>query len=30
VASDVIELARGGDRLVDLDPIPFSVKDILE
>ena len=26
VASDVIELARGGDRLVDLDPIPFSVK----
>ena len=25
VASDVIELARGGDRLVDLDPIPFSV-----
>ncbi|HET6796609.1 MAG TPA: HAMP domain-containing sensor histidine kinase [Gemmatimonadales bacterium] len=30
VASDVIELARGGDRLVDLDPIPFSVRDILE
>ena len=30
VASDVIELARGGDRLVDLDPIPFSVADILE
>jgi signal transduction histidine kinase len=30
VASDVIELARGGDRLVDLDPIPFSVTDILE
>jgi signal transduction histidine kinase len=30
VASDVIELARGGDRLVDLDPIPFSVSDILE
>jgi signal transduction histidine kinase len=30
VASDVIELARGGDRLVDLDPIPFSVMDILE
>ena len=27
---DVIELARGGDRLVDLDPIPFSVTDILE
>ncbi|HTC22895.1 MAG TPA: HAMP domain-containing sensor histidine kinase [Gemmatimonadales bacterium] len=30
VASDVIELARGGDRLVDLDPIPFSINDILE
>ncbi len=30
VASDVIELARGGDRLVDLDPIPFSVADIYE
>lgn len=30
VASDVIELARGGDRLVDLDPLPFSVADILE
>jgi signal transduction histidine kinase len=30
VASDVIELARGGDRLVDLDPIPFSVTDILD
>ncbi len=29
MASDVIELARGGDRLVDLDPIPFSVRDIL-
>jgi signal transduction histidine kinase len=30
MASDVIELARGGDRLVDLDPIPFSVRDILD
>jgi signal transduction histidine kinase len=30
VASDVIELARGGDRLVDLDPMPFSVTDIFE
>jgi signal transduction histidine kinase len=30
VSSDVIELARGGDRLVDLEPIPFSVTDILE
>ncbi len=29
VASDVIELARGGDRLVDLEPMPFSVSDIL-
>jgi signal transduction histidine kinase len=30
VASDVIELARGGDRLVDLETIPFSISDILE
>jgi len=30
VASDVIELARGGDRLVDLEPIPFSTNDIFE
>jgi hypothetical protein len=30
VASDVIELARGGDRLVDLEPIPFSITDIFE
>lgn len=30
VASDVIELARGGDRLVDLEPLPFSVADIIE
>ena len=30
VASDVIELARGGDRLVDLEPIPFSINDIFE
>jgi signal transduction histidine kinase len=30
VASDVIELARGGDRLMDLEPLPFSVTDILE
>ena len=30
VASDVIELARGGDRLVDLEPVPFSVTDIFE
>lgn len=29
VASDVIELARGGDRLVDMEPLPFSVSDIL-
>ena len=30
IASDVIELARGGDRLVDLEPLPFSVADIFE
>ncbi len=30
VASDVIELARGGDRQLELDPLPFSVVDILE
>ena len=30
VASDVIELARGGDRLVDLEPLPFSLADIME
>ena len=30
VASDVIDLAQGGDRYVDLDPLPFSVSDILE
>jgi signal transduction histidine kinase len=30
VASDVIELARGGDRLVDLEAIPFSINDIFE
>ncbi|HEX6535565.1 MAG TPA: HAMP domain-containing sensor histidine kinase [Gemmatimonadaceae bacterium] len=29
VASDVIELARGGDRLVDLNPVPFSVADLM-
>jgi signal transduction histidine kinase len=30
VASDVVELARGGDRLVDLEPTPFSMADIFE
>jgi signal transduction histidine kinase len=30
LASDVIELARGGDRLVDHAPIPFSVSELLE
>ncbi|HWA55715.1 MAG TPA: HAMP domain-containing sensor histidine kinase [Gemmatimonadales bacterium] len=30
LASDVIELARGGDRLVDIDPLPFSIADIFE
>lgn len=29
VASDVIELARGGDRLVDMEPLPFSVGDMM-
>lgn len=30
IASDVIELARGGDRLVGTDPLPFSVRDTME
>lgn len=30
LAGDVIELARGGDWLVDQHPIPFSVADILQ
>ncbi|MEZ4414050.1 MAG: HAMP domain-containing sensor histidine kinase [Gemmatimonadales bacterium] len=30
VASDVVELARGGDRLVELEPTPFSLADIFE
>lgn len=30
LASDVIELARGGDRLVDHEPIPFSVSELLQ
>ena len=30
VTSDIIELARGGDRLVDTDPAPFSVAEIFE
>jgi signal transduction histidine kinase len=30
VASDVIELARGGERQLDLEPLPFSVADIFE
>ena len=29
LASDVMELARGGDRLVSHEPIPFSVTEIL-
>lgn len=28
LASDVMELARGGERLMDAQPIPFSVTDI--
>ena len=30
VASDVIELVRGGDRLVGREPQPFSVAEVLE
>jgi signal transduction histidine kinase len=30
VASDVVELVRGRDRLADLEPMPFSVSDIFE
>jgi signal transduction histidine kinase len=30
IASDVMELARGGDRLVDLQVVPFSVLEIME
>ncbi len=30
LSSDVIELARGGDRLVDRQPVPFSVVETLE
>ena len=30
LASDVIELARGGDKLVDHQPIPFSISEILQ
>ena len=30
VASDVVELVRGRDRLADLEPLPFSVADIFE
>jgi len=30
LASNVIELARGGDRLVDDDPSPLSITEILE
>ncbi len=30
VASDVIELARGGDRLMDVDAAPFSLPEIME
>ena len=29
LASDVIELARGGDRLVEMTPVPFSVSEIM-
>jgi two-component sensor histidine kinase len=30
VTSDIIELARGGDRLVDAEPSPFSITEIFE
>jgi signal transduction histidine kinase len=30
VASDLIELNRGGDQLVEKDPVPFSVTAVLE
>ena len=30
LASDVIELARGGDRLVDLHTVPFSVSELMK
>jgi two-component sensor histidine kinase len=30
VTSDIIELARGGDRLVDTEPAPFSISEIFE
>jgi signal transduction histidine kinase len=30
LAGDVIELARGGTTLVDQDPIPFAVSDVLQ
>lgn len=30
VTSDIIELARGGDRLVDAEPSPFSLSEVFE
>lgn len=30
LASDVIELARGGDRLIETEPEPFSLSEVLE
>jgi signal transduction histidine kinase len=30
MVSDVIELARGGERLMDLHPVPFSVSEIMQ
>jgi signal transduction histidine kinase len=30
MASDVIELARGGDRLASAEPVPFSVADVIQ
>jgi len=30
VASDVLELVRGSERLLDLEPAPFSVREVLD
>lgn len=30
LVNDLLELARGGDRLADHDPIPFSISDVLQ
>lgn len=30
VASDVLELVRGSERVIDLEPLPFSLRDLFE